>query len=85
MSHGRTLYRCGCLQSQCRCFSRAGHADRWLDYPCPKHPDITVRLGQGDVVVKADGRVPPGEWGWALNEMHGVIADRDRLLPEFTD
>ena len=71
MAHGRTLYRCGCLQSQCRCFSRAGHVDRWLDYPCPKHPDVDVRVAAARNV-----------WQGAAASF---AADRDRLLWQGAD
>ena len=90
VSHGRTFYRCGYLQSQCRCFRREGHVERWLDYPCPAHPDVTVRLAGGDVTVQADGRVPPNSstpfWGGSLlQHVHGILADRDRLIDEARD
>ncbi len=52
--HGRVLYRCGCVKMQCKCIGP--HTDTWLEHPCEKHPDITIRLSGGDVTIKSDGR-----------------------------
>lgn len=87
MSHGRTLYRCGCLQSQCRCFRREGHVDRWLDHPCPRHPDYRTTLYGVSVVIEHDRRPPLDRNGPPIPawEIPAVLADRDRLIDEARD
>lgn len=69
MSHGRIFYQCGCLRAQCRCIDRGGHVTTWLDHPCPKHPSV----------------VAPMDHGTRYAKQFYIDADRDRLLPEFTD
>lgn len=82
--HGRTVYRCGCLHSQCRCIEGWRNVRR-LEHDCPKHYNasfaddfldaISKPLEAQFAIVLAFTSRTPIEWH----------LDRERLIDEARD